>query len=78
MYYNYTITNLFFRYANEGHLSVVKLSTGGASTNYGSSLLTYDKYFSFPVNQTSFYIGGIPTYYQVSLKPIQWRQIVFC
>ncbi|XP_038072771.1 laminin subunit alpha-like [Patiria miniata] len=54
------------RYANEGQLSVVQLSTGGASTTYSRSTFMYNKYFSFPPNKTAFYVGGLPSSYQTS------------
>ncbi|XP_022095830.1 laminin subunit alpha-like [Acanthaster planci] len=64
------------RYANEGHLSIVKLSTGGASATYGRSTFTYDKYFSFAPNKTSFYVGGIPSSYQTN--KVSSRSFVGC
>ncbi|XP_071844628.1 laminin subunit alpha-2-like isoform X3 [Apostichopus japonicus] len=54
------------RYANQGELTVTKVSTGGSSTNFDRSLNVFLRYMPFEAN-TTFYIGGIPRNYQLTL-----------
>ncbi|PIK51830.1 putative laminin-like protein epi-1 [Apostichopus japonicus] len=53
-------------YANQGELTVTKVSTGGSSTNFDRSLNVFLRYMPFEAN-TTFYIGGIPRNYQLTL-----------
>ncbi|XP_033120753.1 laminin subunit alpha-1-like [Anneissia japonica] len=63
------------RYGHEGQLSVEKLSTGGASTDFGSSVITYDMYMN--LGSTSlYYVGGIPSEYETD--KVQSRDFEGC
>ncbi|XP_071953665.1 laminin subunit alpha-1-like isoform X2 [Antedon mediterranea] len=53
------------RYGNEGMLTVERLSTGGASTDFRASVITYDKYINFHTTPL-YYVGGIPAEYQLT------------
>ncbi|XP_072039253.1 laminin subunit alpha-1-like [Amphiura filiformis] len=54
------------RYEDEGQLTVVKLSTMGASVNHNSSVNTYDKYFTFAEGTTPLFVGGLPQSYRTT------------
>ena len=59
--------NSSYRYEDEGQLTVVQLSTGGASVNHNSSINPYDRQLTFPESGTRFFVGGLPQDYRVSV-----------